>query len=118
MGRSALGVETILSLPASPTSHAQPEPKRPTAALTKSSLNLSYEPKSRVIACASSPVGAPPPWGFMLCQKKVWFQIWAALLKTGPSPEPMMISSRLWFASALPSSRLFSLSTYALWCLP
>ena len=26
---------------------------------------------------ASSPLGAPPPPGFMECQKKVWFQICA-----------------------------------------
>ena len=27
-----------------------------------------------------APVGSPPPLGFMQLQKKVWFQIWAALL--------------------------------------
>ncbi|CKT95458.1 Uncharacterised protein [Mycobacterium tuberculosis] len=32
------------------------------------------------MALASAPVGAPPPCGFMQFQKKVWFQIWAALL--------------------------------------
>ena len=26
------------------------------------------------------PLGAPPPFGFMQFQKKVWFQTWAALL--------------------------------------
>ncbi len=32
------------------------------------------------LAAASAPVGSPPPAGFMPFQKKVWFQIWAALL--------------------------------------
>ena len=31
---------------------------------------------------ASAPDGLPPPPGFMLFQKKVWFQTCAALLKT------------------------------------
>jgi hypothetical protein len=33
-----------------------------------------------LIASPSPPVGSPPPPGFMQFQKKVWFQIWAALL--------------------------------------
>ena len=82
-GVSALGVVTILSSPPSHTSHAQPEPNRPTAAALKASTNLSRPPKVSSILTASSPSGLPPPPGFMQFQKKVWFHTWAALLKSG-----------------------------------
>src|SRR6516162_6893095 len=81
-GLTAFGVAVILSLPPSATSHAQPLPNCPTAAALNCSLNLSSPPQSRSIACATWPLGEPPPLGFMLLQKKVWFHTCAALLKT------------------------------------
>ena len=76
------------------------------AAVLNSSLNLSKPPKSRVMAAARSPVGAPPPCGFIEFQKKVWFHTCAALLKT-PVFElswyvALMISSSDLLASAFP----------------
>ena len=43
-------------------------------------LKAAKEPHFVLIASASGPVGSPPPAGFMQFQKKVWFQICAALL--------------------------------------
>jgi hypothetical protein len=68
MGRSALAVLVTASLPFSTTNQAQPEPNWVVAAAVNASLNLSKEPKSRSIAAARSPLGAPPPFGFMLFQ--------------------------------------------------
>ena len=62
------------------TSQVQPEPKLPTAEVWKAFLNSSNEPHLALIASASAPVGAPPPFGVMQFQKKVWFHTWAALL--------------------------------------
>lgn len=45
--------------------------------------------------------------GFMDSQKKVWFQIWAALLKAGVGlplfQEPTTISSRLLLSHSVPA---------------
>jgi hypothetical protein len=62
------------------TNQVQPEPKLPTALLTKASRKAAWLPHLALMAAASAPVGSPPPWGFMQFQKKVWFQTWAALL--------------------------------------
>ena len=59
------------------------------------------------MASAMAPVGAPPPPGFMLFQKKVWFHTWAALLKLPPSAL-LMKSTRLFSASGVPSMAAFS----------
>ena len=58
------------------------------AAWVKAALKASKEPKSASIFASSAPVGAPPPFGFMHDQKKVWFHTWAALLNT-----PALLSS-------------------------
>src|SRR5262245_57536807 len=81
-GVSALLVVSIARPPSAVlTSQAQPEPNWPTAA----SLNLVWKslkvPKALSIAAAIAPVGWPPARGAIECQKNVWFQIWAALLK-------------------------------------
>src|SRR5512135_3000614 len=85
-GVAALLVLTMSTLPAAFfTSQVQPEPKLPTALLTKASLKASKLPHLAVMASARAPAGAPPPLGFMLLQKKVWFHTWAALLNTPPA---------------------------------
>src|SRR5687767_9067561 len=81
-GVSALLVVSIARPPSAVfTSQAQPEPNWPTAA----SLNFFWKslklPNARSIAAAIAPVGAPPAFGAIECQKKVWFQTCAALLK-------------------------------------
>src|SRR6266545_4522009 len=69
VGLSWLAVEVTWSLPLpSRTSQAQPEPKRLTPASMNAALNASNEPKVESIALAISPVGAPPPLGFIICQ--------------------------------------------------
>jgi len=72
MGLSWLGREMTDSLLPSLTSHAQPEPKRFTAASVKASLNLSNEPKVELMALARLPTGLPPALGPMICQKVAW----------------------------------------------
>jgi hypothetical protein len=70
-------------------------------------------PKAASMACATAPVGAPPPPGFMLFQKNVWFQICAALLNTPPLDLRTMSSSgRL--SNSVPGISLFRLSTSVL----
>ena len=73
-------------------------------------MKAAYEPHFFVIASASAPVGSPPPAGFMQFQKKVWFQTWAALLKTPPDDRRMISSSGM-FSNSLPLIRLFRFVT-------
>src|SRR5215213_23813 len=81
-GLSWFGVLVIASLPPSLTSHTHPEPKRPTPAALKASLNFSKSPNALLIASASFPVGPPPPFGPIVCQNCEWFQWPPALLRT------------------------------------
>src|SRR5260221_10846507 len=74
MGLSWFAVLPIFNFPSCITNQAQPEPKRPIAALVNSSLNFSNELNAPLIASEIFPDGAPPPFGFMICQKKLWFQ--------------------------------------------
>src|SRR5690606_1469515 len=92
------------------TSQVQPEPKLPTALAEKASLNLSKLPHFLLMASASAPLGAPPPCGDRQDQKKVWFQTWAALLKTPPWEE-RMISTRSLFSNSVPAISLLRLVT-------
>src|SRR5690606_10048791 len=92
------------------TSQVQPEPKLPSADLLNSSLNLSNEPHLALMASATLPVGAPPPFGDMQFQKKVWFHTWAELLNT-PPVDFWMISSRDRFSYSVPLIMLFRLVT-------
>ena len=55
-------------------SQAQPEPNCVDAANLNSSTKRSKEPKSLLMSSRRSPDGSPPPPGFMLSQKEVWFQ--------------------------------------------
>ena len=64
MGKSALDVLVTASLPLSRTSQAQPLPNTVVAAFVSSVTSLSCEPKSRVIAWASSPLGLAAAVGF------------------------------------------------------
>ena len=79
-------------------------------------LNSSKLPNDFSISVISRPAGWPPPPGFMHCQKKLWFQTWAALLKTAAlSAAPAL--SRITFSKAcpahgVPATSLFRLSTY------
>ncbi|CFO09353.1 Uncharacterised protein [Bordetella pertussis] len=47
----------------------------------------------------------------------MWFQTWAALLKTPPE-DFLTISSSDRFSNSVPGIRLFRLVTYVWWCLP
>ena len=113
-GFSPFGVFTTLSLPSEPrTSHAQPEPNWVAPAVLNCSTKASKEPKSALILSAILPVAAPPPFGFIECQKKVWFHTWAALLNTPgflPS-DALTISTSDLPSNSLPGSALFRLST-------
>src|SRR5450631_2944503 len=92
----------ILPAPPESTSHAQPEPNCVRPACTKSALNLSQPPRPAIKSATGPAGGAPPPLGFMLSQKNVWFQTWAALLNSGPELD-LMISTRLLDSSGLPA---------------
>jgi len=78
-------------------------------------LELSSPPQSRSIACATWPLGEPPPLGFMLLQKKVWFHTCAALLKTPVLDVSLyvdlMMSSSDWFSAGEPLTRLLRFVT-------
>src|SRR5262245_9550210 len=63
-------------------SHAQPEPNRPTPAALNLVLKSSTLPNALLIACATLPVGAPPPFGPMIFQNIEWFQCPPPLLRT------------------------------------
>ena len=93
------------------TSQVQPEPKLPTADAWKAFLKSSKEPHLALMASASAPVASPPPLGFMLLQKKVWFQTWAELLYTPPAGAFLMMASRSRFSYSVPLIRLFRLVT-------
>jgi hypothetical protein len=58
----------------------------------------------------------------MQCQKNVWFQVWAALLKTfrasGLSALRWMISPSDSDSKGVPAISSFKVSTYFWWCLP
>src|SRR5512147_2327643 len=88
------------------TSQVQPEPKLPTALLANASLKAANEPHFFATAAASAPDGSPPPPGFMLLQKNVWFQTWAALLNTPPADLRTMSSSPS-ASNSVPLIRLF-----------
>src|SRR5512137_1347780 len=88
------------------TSQVQPEPKLPTALLVNASLKAANEPHFAAIAAASAPVGSPPPPGFMLFQKKVWFHTCAALLNMPPEDLRTICSSPS-DSNSVPLIRLF-----------
>src|SRR5271169_3344801 len=92
------------------TSQVQPDPKLPTAEVWNAFLKSSKLPHFLAIASASAPLGAPPPLGFMLFQKKVWFHTCAELLYMPPE-DFLMISSSLAFSNSVPLIRLFRLVT-------
>jgi len=73
----------------------------------KSVRNLSQPPRPAIRSPTGPEGGAPPPPGFMLSQKKVWFQTWAALLNSGPELD-LMISTKLLDSSGLPAIRPLS----------
>ncbi len=82
IGESWLGRLASLRRPSrSVSTMAHPEPNTPAAALLKSALSASNEPKSRAIAVPASPVGSPPlpP---ITCQNMVWLAWPPALLRT------------------------------------
>src|SRR3990167_694760 len=111
---SGVGGLLVLTMSTEPsaffTSQVQPEPKLPTALLVKASLKAAKLPHLALMAAASAPVGSPPPAGFMLFQKKVWFHTWAALLKIGPD-DFLTTSSSARPANSVPPTRLFRLVT-------
>ncbi|MNF01879.1 hypothetical protein D3C80_2009410 [compost metagenome] len=53
-------------------SHAQPLPKRVSAALVNASLNALKPPNCSKMAWPTSPTGSPPPAGDMTCQNSEW----------------------------------------------
>ena len=71
-----MGVEHTQSDPSSPmVSHAQPEPKRVTAALANFVLKSLNDPQHALIASASSSDGSPPPplpAVAMIVQNRLW----------------------------------------------
>src|SRR5688572_9141987 len=64
------------------TSHAHPLPKRSTPAFASCSLKVSKLPNADLIASAALPVGAPPAFGAIHVQKRLWFQWPPPLLRT------------------------------------
>ena len=68
---------SFLSPSSSHTSYAQPDPNCVRPAVCNSWRSFPTPPKSRSIASAMGPgAGEPPPPGFILSQKKVWFHTW------------------------------------------
>src|SRR5687768_15006223 len=115
IGRSALLVLVTTSLPLSDASQAQPLPNWVVAAVASSFFRLSRLPKSRSISLPSDAGGVPPPLGFRLFQKKVWFHTCAELLNTpalsGLPADSRMIFSSGWPSSGVPAISLLRLST-------
>lgn len=62
------------------TSQVQPEPKLATACAAKSLRKRSRVVHLCCMSCSSSEEGSDLK-GLMQCQKKEWFQCWAALFK-------------------------------------
>ncbi len=83
-GESWFGVEQTQSFPSFTQSHAQPLPKRVAAAFAKASLNASIPPSSLLMASLSCPIGAPPPFGEMPFQKRLWLACPPPWLRTAP----------------------------------
>src|ERR1700722_15462710 len=81
-GLSWLGVDSIANLPSFTTSHAQPEPNRPTPAAANFVLKSANEPKEDLIASPTAPEGSPPPPFFISFQNIEWFQCPPPLLRT------------------------------------
>jgi hypothetical protein len=84
-GLSWLAVDVILSAPvlSSRTSHAHPLPKRAAAAALNCAFIASADPKASSIAAFSSAEGPLLSVGpHMAFQKKLWFQVPPALLRT------------------------------------
>jgi len=67
-----LAVEQTSNLPPLTHNLALPEQKRVTTALENASLKASKEPKSRSMAAARLPVGAPHPFGAITSQNIQW----------------------------------------------
>ena len=115
-GLSWLALLSTASLPALSTlSHAQPEPKRVSAALVKASLKASKPPRSLSMRLATSPTGLPPPLGDMTVQNSEWLAWPPALLRSGPrlssgsASRLAMISSADLSAHSVPSSAALAL---------
>jgi hypothetical protein len=73
-GLSWFGVVAIESCPSrSARSQTQPDPNWPTPASPNCFLNASSDPNASSITTASRPTGGLPP-GFIVSQKKLWFQ--------------------------------------------
>src|SRR3546814_18182079 len=84
-GLSWLALLSTESLPdLSTPSHAQPLPKRVSAAWVKASLHLSKPPRSLSMRLATSPVGCPPPSGDITVQNSAWLAWPPTLLRTAP----------------------------------
>ena len=104
-------------------SHAQPLPKRVSAALVKASLNFSKPPRSLSIALATSPLGSPPPLGDMTVQNREWLAWPPPLLRTGPCRFSGSVLSFFTSSStgrsaySVPSSAALTLLMYVWWCL-
>ncbi len=93
----------ISNLPLFTTNQAQPEPKRPVAAVLKAAFISSKLPNVSSIASLIVPVGCPPALGAIISQKNVWFAWPPPLLRTA-----VRISSGIAFISEIRSSTDFS----------
>ena len=67
-----MGVEQIDNLLSLAINQAHPEPKRPVPAVANCFLNSSKGPNAASIADATYPDGAPPAFGAINVQNKVW----------------------------------------------
>ena len=71
-GFSPFGVFMVTTLPSLTASQAQPEPNWVLPASVNCAFISSTEPKASLTAFSSSPGRAPPPLGFIHCQKCTW----------------------------------------------
>src|SRR5438270_7272954 len=115
-GLSWFGVLVIESLPPSLSSHAQPEPKRPTPAAANCSLNFSKSPNDDLIASPTLPPGAPPALGPINSQNNVWFQCPPPLLRTAvrTASGTLLMPESNCSSDCLPSSGAFSTAEFRL----
>src|SRR5207245_197542 len=81
-GVSWLAELVIDTFPPDETNQAHPLPNRFTPASLNSARNLAKSPNAALIASPSGPVGSPPAFGAIHCQKAEWLEWPPPLLRT------------------------------------
>ena len=107
----------IATSPFAKTSQAQPDPKRPVAAVLNASWKSANEPNLASIASFKAPVGSPPAFAANCSQNNVWLACPPTLLRTavflssGTASKLDKISSADLSAKSVPSKAAFAFVT-------